>query len=297
MTKVISMIIMLLVVIEVDGVENYTYVPSESESAVIMEAPESPTPQRRRRRRSRRRNTVKKTQKTATKTTKTTKSTKVNDVDEIDDFDEPIETVVKVQEPKVVHVRLDTLTADYTAQNGEVFSGKLGQYRLTIADMATVVLNGVDITDIPNKPSYLFAGITCEGDATIILAAGSTNKVMGGYENCPAIYVPANKTLTIKGKGELECSSQGWAAAIGGGKDLDCGNIIIEEGLIRAEGGKNAAAIGGGWFSNCGNIDIEPTVTSVTILKHQSGGLGIGAGKEGTCGIVTIAESVQVAEE
>lgn len=274
MVKAISLLIMFLVAIEVDGVESYTYVSSEDGSAVIMESPETSAPQRRRRRRSRRNRDNEK------------------DSIEANAINDSLKAIVKAQEPKVVRICLDSLTSDYTANNGEVISGKLGQYQLTIADKATVVLEGVDITDIPQKPTHKFAGITCEGDATIILSKESTNKVMGGYENYPGIYVPENNTLTIKGSGSLECSSQGWGAGIGGGKDLNCGDIVIEEGSITAVGGKNAAAIGSGWFANCGDIVIKPTATSVTVIKHKSGGLDIGAGKDGTCGTKTIADSI-----
>jgi hypothetical protein len=210
-----------------------------------------------------------------------------------------VETV-KIEEqptkPKQELVFLEDLTTDYVVQDGCVISGIAGSCRLTIADKATVVLCGVDITNIPNRFTHAYAGITCAGDATIILAEGTTNKVMGGYENYPGIYVPEGKTLTIKGSGTLESSSQGWSAGIGGGKDLACGNIVIEEGTIIAEGGANAAAIGSGWLGSCGDIVIRPTVTRVTLIRKRGGGIAIGAGKDATCGRVTIADGAQVTE-
>ena len=208
---------------------------------------------------------------------------------------------VKIEEqptkPKQELVFLEDLTTDYVVQDGCVISGIAGSCRLTIADKATVVLCGVDITNIPNRFTHAYAGITCAGDATIILAEGTTNKVMGGYENYPGIYVPEGKTLTIKGSGTLESSSQGWSAGIGGGKDLACGNIVIEEGTIIAEGGANAAAIGSGWLGSCGDIVIRPTVTRVTLIRKRGGGIAIGAGKDATCGRVTIADGAQVTED
>ena len=210
-----------------------------------------------------------------------------------------VETV-KIEEqptkPKQELVFLEDLTTDYVVQDGCVISGIAGSCRLTIADKATVVLCGVDITNIPNRFTHAYAGITCAGDATIILAEGTTNKVMGGYENYPGIYVPEGKTLTIKGSGTLESSSQGWSAGIGGGKDLACGNIVIEEGTIIAEGGANAAAIGSGWLGSCGDIVIRPTVTRVTLIRKRGGVIAIGAGKDATCGKVTIADGAQVTE-
>ena len=59
-------------------------------------------------------------------------------------------------------VDLSTLTADYEAQNGDVLTGETSSYEVTIADGATVTLDGVTI----NGSSYC---IKCAGDATIIL--------------------------------------------------------------------------------------------------------------------------------
>ena len=70
---------------------------------------------------------------------------------------------------------------------------------------------------------------TCAGDATIILDKGTTNKVMGGYENYPGIYVPEGKAL--KGSGTLESSGQGWSAGIGGDKNAICGRVTIADGV------------------------------------------------------------------
>ena len=105
------------------------------------------------------------------------------------------------------------------------------------------------------------------------------------------------KTLTIKGPGTLESSSQGWAAGIGGGKDLECGNIVIEEGIVIAKGGNNAAAIGGGWSGSCGDIVIRSTVTLVTLIREGNDSVYIGAGKDGSCGKVTIADGALVMQE
>jgi hypothetical protein len=286
MNKVISILIMLLMVIEVDGVESYTLTTSEETSTVVIEEADislMQNAQRIRRRRSRSKSSKKSTKE------KTKNSVK----------DSKAEETLKVEAPKPIinYVDLATLTSDYVAQDGDVISGILGSYRLTIADKATVTLKGVDITQIPNRVTHEFAGITCAGDATIILAPNTTNTVTGGYENYPGIFVAEGKTLTIKGMGSLESSSQGWAAGIGGGKDLACGSIVIEEGTIRAKAGKNAAAIGSGWYGSCDDITIKSSVTNVTLVKKANGGYSIGAGKNATCGTVTIADSSKVTEE
>ena len=76
-------------------------------------------------------------------------------------------------------VDLSTLTADYEAQNGDVLTGTLGaNVKISIADGATVTLDGVTINGV-NDMNYEWAGITCLGDATIILSG--TNTVTGFY--------------------------------------------------------------------------------------------------------------------
>ena len=190
-------------------------------------------------------------------------------------------------------VDLSTLTADYEAQDGDVLTGSTTSYKVTIADGATVTLDGVTIEGV-NSDWYPFAALTCVGDATIILKEGSTNKLKGFQSGYPGIFVPEGKTLTIQGSGSLDASAEG-AAGIGGGYAKHCGNITIEGGTITATGAYGAAGIGGGWKGNCGNITIKKTVTSVTATKGY-GANSIGAGKEGSCGTVTIEEGANVTQ-
>ena len=183
------------------------------------------------------------------------------------------------------YVDLSTLTADYTAQNGETLTGTLGgNYKISIAAGAKVTLKDVTINGT-NSYSYSWAGINCVGNATIILKG--TNTVKGFYANYPGIHVPKDKTLTIKGDGSLNASSGG-AAGIGGGDYIDCGNITITGGTVNATGSRNAAGIGGGWNAWCGNITITDGVTSVTANKGGDAPRSIGAGYNGWCGTVTI---------
>ena len=186
-------------------------------------------------------------------------------------------------------VTLTSTTGDVTLTDVAVLSGTGGaDTHVTIADGATVTLMGVNITDIPNDSDHWWAGITCEGDATIILADGTTNSVMGGYEDLPGIYVPENKTLTIRGGGTLNASSNGYGAGIGGGQYTDCGSIVIDGGIISATGGSNEAGIGGGFDASCGDITITTGITSLTATKGENAPYSIGAGDDGTCGTVTI---------
>ena len=129
------------------------------------------------------------------------------------------------------------------------------------------------------------------GDATIILEG--TNAIKGGYEDYPGLFAAENATLTIKGTGSLDASSNGYAAGIGGGYKMACGDIVIEGGTITATGGTGAAGIGSGGSTagtqaSCGNITITSGVTSVTATKGRNAQNSIGAGEGSTCGTVTI---------
>ena len=181
---------------------------------------------------------------------------------------------------------------ELTLYDGQILKGTGGtKTHVTIADGATVTLRGVDITQITNGSSYQWAGITCLGDATIILSG--ENAVKGGYYSA-GITVPEGHTLTIKGDGSLTATGQMYAAGIGSGEEGSCGNIVIEGGNITATGGSNAAGIGSGYGSSsapsiCGDITITRTVMSVTATKGTNAQHSIGMGNRyGTCGTVTI---------
>ena len=185
---------------------------------------------------------------------------------------------------------LAALTADYEALNGDVLSGTLdGNYQVSIAAGATVTLDGVTINGA-NDENRQWAGITCAGDATIVLSGEST--VKGFHKYYPAIYIAPDKTLTIQGTGKLTASpydGSNLAAAIGGGNGIACGNIVIKGGTIEATGGQGAA-IGSGRKASCGTITIE----GGTIEAHGGGnspGIGIGNsnGVDGSCGKITIS--------
>ena len=202
---------------------------------------------------------------------------------------------------------LGALTDDLLLTDGMTIYGTLsGNYKVSIADGATVTLSNV-VIDCTNNSEESWAGITCEGDATIILKGENT--VKGFHKWYPGIYVPVNYTLTIEGythddgtvEGKLTAytgytpeGTFGSAAGIGAGyqPSLSCGNIVIEGGTIEAQGGYGAAGIGGGSYGGtCGNITIHGGSISA---KSASVGAGIGSGRtEGsanaeTCGTITI---------
>ena len=207
------------------------------------------------------------------------------------------QSTVKLAKP----TNLSTISSDYQVKNGEVLTGTLGSnVKISIADGATVMLKDVTINGVKSD-SYEWAGITCAGDATIILEGDNT--VKGFYEDYPGIQVPVDKTLTIKGPGTLNVSSNGiGAAGIGGGEDGACGNIVISGGTITATGGEGAAGIGSGQSydenASCGNITISGGTITAT---GGEGAAGIGSGqgyttpgsyRPSTCGTVTITSGV-----
>ena len=226
---------------------------------------------------------------------------------------------VKMKEAEATN--LSDLKKNYTAPDCTVLTGELsGNYKVSIAAGATVILKNVTINGIRNNESYNWAGITCEGSATIILVG--ENKVKGFHLSYPGLYVPKQKKLTIKGSGSLNASSYG-GAGIGGGKNINCGEITITGGTITATGSGKSAGIGGGLNAtcgdititggtvtatgdiyaagigsgytqdgndpaSCGNITITSSVTKVTATKGTDASYSIGPGNSGSCGTVTI---------
>lgn len=179
--------------------------------------------------------------------------------------------------------------------HGTTLTGTLsGNYKITIADDATVTLNNAIINGT-NDLDKQWAALTCNGNATIILKDGSTNTMKGFYKVFPGIFVPSGSTLTIKGgtagTGQLTASSNGEGAGIGGGYNIgDCGNIDIQGGNITATSG-HAAGIGCGGAGKCGNISISGGVIVATGGKSAAG-IGsstVGGGSSDECGSISIS--------
>ena len=187
---------------------------------------------------------------------------------------------------------LSTISANYTVSNGETITGTLaGSYKISIAAGATVTLKDMTIGGTDNS-DYQWAGITCEGNATIILEG--TNSVEGSSYYYPGIHVPKGSTLTIRGTGSLTSIGQGGGSGIGGigvsdGNRSYCGNITIEGGIITARAGEYAAGIGGGKNCNCRDI----TITGGTVTAYggtKSAGIGSSMGSD--CGNIRITDGV-----
>ena len=201
--------------------------------------------------------------------------------------------------PNPVLTNLADITADYTVQDGETLTGELGtNVKISIANGATVKFR--DVTVNLSKGAQ-YAGITCNGDATIILEGN--NEVKGGtdtlyvegenYALYPGIFVPADYTLTIDGTGTLTAScyenaSFFNAAGIGGMHGSDCGNIKILGGTIFATGNEGAA-IGSARFQASGDISILGG--SVTCVSNAEG--VVGRPDSGTkCSSITIGTGI-----
>ena len=214
-------------------------------------------------------------------------------------YTDTVTFTVKVEQ---IITDLSTLTDAYTAQDGEILTGTLqNEVRVSIAPGATVTLKNANINGSGTWKNGYHAGLTCNGSATLIL--DGENTVKGFHQHLPGIHVPEDNTLTIQGPGKLNASSNGQGAGIGGGFEISCGNIVIEGGNITATGGNGAAGIGSGdayvadansviisvYGSACGDI----TITGGTITA--TGGTwaaGIGSGYQGSCGNITIADTV-----
>ena len=183
-------------------------------------------------------------------------------------------------------VNLAGISANTTLVNGDKAYGTIGgNYKISIADGATVNLYNATITYASNGADW--AGLTCLGDATIVLGDGTTNTVVGGldgdgYSNWSGIFIPAGSTLTINGNtGVLNARrggddvEDGSPAGIGASWKNPCGNIVINGGVINAEGGAQAAGIGGCCWRGCGDITINGG--TVTATGHIYGtGIGLG---------------------
>lgn len=187
---------------------------------------------------------------------------------------------------------LSTVDGNYTALNLETLTGTLaGNYMISIAAGATVTLKDMTIGGTDNS-DYQWAGITCLGNATIILEG--TNSVEGSSYYYPGIHVPKGSTLTIRGTGSLTSIGQGGGSGIGGigvsdGNRSYCGNINIEGGIITATAGEYAAGIGGGKNCNCRDI----TITGGTVTAYggtKSAGIGSSMGSD--CGNIIITNGV-----
>lgn len=186
------------------------------------------------------------------------------------------------------------MTANTTIADGTTVTGTLSKkVKLTIAANATVTLSGATINSTgSNDSSCPWAGLTCEGNATIILVGDNT--VRGFYGGYPGIRVPLGATLTIEGDGFLFVCGGLYAAGIGAGSYDNTssdfygygGNVVINGGTVTAYGGGRAAGIGSGYGTVSGNIVINGNARVYAYGGIR--GAGIGTGHSGYCGSIVI---------
>ena len=209
------------------------------------------------------------------------------------------EVKVQMTKQQPATIDLSKLTDAYIAVNGDVLTGTLSEdvnVKISITDGATVTLQEVTIEGWDDE-RYDWAGLTCEGDATIVLK--NVNSVRGFYFIQPGISVPVGKTLTIRGDGTLNVQSNNslhpyedvYGPGIGGRINNDCGNIRIESGTVNAIGHKRSPGIGSSKEDICGDITI--TGGTVTATGGQEAA-GIGCGLNSHCGNITISNSASV---
>ena len=175
---------------------------------------------------------------------------------------------------------LSTVTDHTTVEDCWTMTGTLGgNYKISIADGATVTLSGVTINGVDDS-NCQWEGLNCLGDATLILADGTTNTIKGFYRGYAGIHVNRTKSLTIQGTGALDVSSNGGGAGIGCNYAGDCGNIIINGGTITALCPNNYTAAAGIGCSHCGEC-MGITINGGTITAtgcHDAAGIGCADG-------------------
>ena len=85
---------------------------------------------------------------------------------------------------------------EYTFIDGDVLTGtfpKSQKTRLYIKAGATITLSNAIIKPDYTK-DYLWAGLECKGNATIVLKEGTSNTVYSFFDRMPAIYIPKDRT-------------------------------------------------------------------------------------------------------
>ena len=192
-----------------------------------------------------------------------------------------------------LHIDLSTLTKDVLVRDGAEITGtlpKTANVKITIAPNATVTLNGANINGDDFFPQDSWkAGLHCNGDATIILAEGTTNTVRGSKTSAPGLSVSDGYTMTIQGDGTLNAYGGENAPGIGGWANGGGGSLVIAGGTINAYAGTGlGAGIGTGQSGTWGNITITGGTVTATGGTSEDGGAGIGTGNNGTCGNITI---------
>ncbi len=139
--------------------------------------------------------------------------------------------------------------------------------------IANITLSGVNINlEYSDDSAFEVTGLK----TTIILAKGSTNRLISGFKKA-GLQLGKVTYITIDGTGLLTATGGVRGAGIGGGDGGNFNLITINGGTINASGRGGGAGIGGG---NGGGGDVNYggiiTINGGTI--NASGGVGGGAG-------------------
>lgn len=195
-------------------------------------------------------------------------------------------------------IDLSTINHDLLVGSGMTLTGTLATpVKISIADGATVTLNGVTIDGKTfsggNYWNIRWSGLTCLGNANIVLADNSVNTVTC-FDDLAGIEAgPDGTTLTISGgtdENAGKLTAEGMAGAGIGGwfdgfEEVKFGNLIINGGDITAKS-LYGAGIGSGQDGTCGDI----TINAYKVWAENTAiGAAIGCGYRGNCGDITIS--------
>lgn len=142
---------------------------------------------------------------------------------------------------------------------------------------AKVTLSNVNIETTSN------AAVSVSGNVELVIAG--TNTLQSGPKHAGVEKADDNGTLTISGTGTLEAYGGEGGAGIGGARNKNASNIVIEGGTIEANGGTWGAGIGGGQSAAGQNITIRDG--NVTAIPGGEAA-GIGGGYQGSGKNITI---------
>ena len=197
------------------------------------------------------------------------------------------------------YVNLSNLTPAETfiqVADGAVITGTLPSNVKCQIMLQNGTIKLKDVT-IDGSASGDWAGLTLyTGSCTLVLEGTNTIRSFGGDH--PAIEVPSDARLTIRGTGSLTATPRatsrsnvaigsnysgtitirgGNITATGGlgspaiGGNTNCEGIYLEGGTINATGGKNAPAIGAGVSGKIKAISITDGVTKLVAAKGTGG--------------------------
>ena len=129
------------------------------------------------------------------------------------------------------------------------------------------------------------AAVSVSGNVELVIAGTNTNTLRSGTDHAGVEKADDNGTLTISGTGTLEAYGGQGGAGIGGARNKNASNIVIEGGTIKANGGTWGAGIGGGQSAAGQNITIRDG--NVTAIPGGEAA-GIGGGFQGDGKNITI---------